>query len=133
MHEKFKRRRAKRKQAAPCLMHFRQSLRGCTYRRSKKETRGRKRNITFQREGTAVQPRRTRTKPDRTSLQAKARVEYCEAWNKKPASFFVAKVDMIIDNKKFDIPTTERARNYLQKQNTKLGRPPGGQAARCQM
>ena len=48
----------------------------------------------FQREGIAVQARRPRTKPDRTPLQAKARVEYCEAWSKKPASYCLETVDM---------------------------------------
>ena len=68
-------------------------------------------SLYFQREGILVQARRPRTKPDRTPGQAKARVE---AWSKRPASFFAEKVDMIIDNKKFDIPTTERARKCLQ-------------------
>ena len=46
IHEKLTRWRAKSKQTAPCLMRFLRALLGRTYRRSKKETRGRKRSIT---------------------------------------------------------------------------------------
>ena len=34
--------------------------------------------------------------------------------------FFTKKIDMIIDNKRFDIPTTERARQYLKKQRVRF-------------
>ena len=37
-----------------------------------------------------------------------------------PASFFVEDVDMIIDNKKFDIPTTARARSCLAQQQVRF-------------
>ena len=65
---------------------------------------------SFQREGLPVKARSPRLKPWRTPAQAASRVVYCEKWGRKPPSFFLDEVDLIIDNKQFDIPTTERAR-----------------------
>ena len=70
---------------------------------------------SFHREGLDVQRRRPREKPDRTKAHAAERVEMCQALKHKPATYFTNCVDMIIDNKKFDVPTTERARAYMNK------------------
>ena len=172
VHRSLTSMRARRGVAAPTLPRFRQALRGITYKRSRKETRGRKRKFTrkailmmnttrkrlikqadgqrevrwedlrkasrspkvhrvtlqrsFKREGLPVQARSPRTKPGRTQEQATARVVYCKLWCKKPASYFLNKVDLIIDNKQFDIPTTERARKYLAAQRVRFHlRTPG--------
>ena len=61
----------------------------------------------FKREGIPVAARRPREKPDRTPEQANARVKYCKVWHRKPPSFWLKKVDLVIDNKRFEIPTTE--------------------------
>ena len=80
----------------------------------------------FQREGLPVQARVPRAKPGRTPLQAAARVSYCEKWSRKPPGFYAEDVDLIIDNKQFDIPTTERARKFLASQRVRFHlRTPG--------
>ena len=70
---------------------------------------------SFRREGLDVQRRRPREKPDRTKAHAAERVEMCQALKRRAATYFTTGVDMIIDNKKFDVPTTERARAYMNK------------------
>ena len=70
---------------------------------------------SFRREGLDVQRRRPREKPDRTKAHAAERVEMCQALERRAATYFTNGVDMIIDNKKFDVPTTERARAYMNK------------------
>ena len=80
----------------------------------------------FRREDLPVQARSPRLKPGRTPEQAAARVAYCETWARKPPSYFVDKVDLIIDNKQFDVPTTERARQYMAAQRVRFHlRTPG--------
>ena len=157
---------------APTLKRLRGALRGATYRRSRKETRGRKRKLShkavlklntirkrlikkadkqrevrwqdirkagrapkmhrstlkrsFNREGIPVAARSPRLKPKWTAAQAKARTEYCKKWCHKPPSFFLDKIDLIIDNKQFDVPTTERARQFLAAQRVRFHlRTPG--------
>ena len=75
---------------------------------------------SFQREGLPAKARSPRLKPGRTPAQAATRVAYCDKWGRKPPSFFLEKVDLIIDNKQFDIPTTERARKYLASQRVRF-------------
>ena len=165
VHAALVRRRSRQGLEAPTLKRFRSVLRGTTYRRSRKETRGRKQKLTgkavrklntirkrlikkadgqrevrwqdvrkaarvpkmhrttlkrsFHREGIQVEARRPRLKPKRTPSQVKARIDYCTRWCRKPASFFLDKVDLIIDNKHFDVPTTERARQFLAAQRVR--------------
>ena len=166
LHKALTRRRARQGLATPTLPRFRLALRGVSYKRSRKETRGRKANISrssvlklnsvrkklikkaqgqrevrwedvckssrvrkvhrttllraFRRENIPVQARSPRLKPGRTSQQAAARVAYCKKWARKPAPFFVDDVDLIIDNKQFDIPTTQRARQYMAAQRVRF-------------
>jgi transposase len=70
----------------------------------------------FRREGITVQARRPREKPQRTKEHAEERVHLCEGLRSKPATWFSEKVDLIIDNKAFDVPTNERARRYMKQQ-----------------
>ena len=80
----------------------------------------------FKREGILVAARRPREKPDRTPEQANARVKYCKVWHRKPPSFWLKKVDLMIDNKRFEIPTTEWARRHFKKQRVRFHlRTPG--------
>lgn len=166
IHNALSHKRARRGMASPTLHRFRKALRGLTYRRSRKETRGRKLKFTrravlkmnskrkslikkakkerevrwedvrkasrvpkahrstlkrsFNREGIPVKARPPRLKPARSAKQAKARVEYCTKWGRKPPSYFLDTVDLIIDNKQFDIPTTERARQYMASQRVRF-------------
>ena len=46
-------------------------------------------------------------------------LRYCEEWSSKPPSYF-EKLDLIIDNKKWEIPTTARARKYLNQQRVRF-------------
>ena len=166
IHTIFARQRERRGLRAPHISRFRQALRGTTYKRSRKETRGRKRKYSsqwvkkmnatrklllkkakgerevrwadvqkasraskahrstvlksFRREGLDVQARPPRAKPLRTPVQAAARVAYCDEWSQKRPEYFINKVDMIIDNKQFDVPTSERARQYLKSQRVRF-------------
>ena len=74
----------------------------------------------FTRYGIKVAARRPREKPQRTSEHMQERVEHCREWGCKPASYFTNKVDLIIDNKVFDLPTSERARQYLAHQRVRF-------------
>ena len=166
VHAALSRKRGRQGVQAPTLKRLRGALRGTTYRRSRKETRGRKRKLTrsavlkmnatrkrlikkadkqrevrwedirkasraprmhrstlkrsFKREGIPVAARSPRLKPKWTAEQAKARVEHCKRWCRKPSSFFLDEVDLIIDNKQFDVPTTERARQFLAAQRVRF-------------
>ena len=171
--------RARKDMAAPDLTNLRKVIKGQTYKRGGKETRGRKRKLTkkwvstldatrktllkntsnnreirwqdiakkarapkahrstlkrsFTRYGVPVAARRPREKPQRTPEHLKERLEHCREWGCKPASFFTDKVDLIIDNKVFDLPTSERARQYLAQQRVRfhLRTPSEGLNAEC--
>ena len=172
IHAMLVSRRARRNVAAPNLTNVRKALKGFTYKRGLKETRGRKikyskkwvkalnqqrkalikkaqndrevrwRDVVkaarapkahrstvkraFDREKIDVAARRPREKPQRTKEQLKERVDYCAEWSGKDSKFFVQGLDMIIDNKKFDVPTTERARRYMKQQRVRFHlRTPG--------
>jgi len=75
---------------------------------------------SFARYGINVAARRPREKPQRTPEHLKERVEHCREWGCKPASYFADQVDLIIDNKVFDLPTSERARQYLAQQRVRF-------------
>ena len=60
-----------------------------------------------------------REKPPRTRAQEGARVKVCKEWRKKPKSFWTKKVDLIIDNKKFPLCSTEGARKRLRQQRAR--------------
>ena len=62
--------------------------------------------------GYDVKWRKPREKPLRDKAAEKEREEVCTAWQKKPASYFADDLDLIQDNKHFEIPTTARARLY---------------------
>lgn len=68
----------------------------------------------FAREGVDVQWRQPREKPSRGPEHIKERLDVCRVWKDKPNSF-LQKMDMIIDNKRWDFPTTDKARTYVRR------------------
>jgi hypothetical protein len=67
----------------------------------------------FKEAGLDVKWRRAREKPKRGPDIIKERLEICSKWQRLPARYYVDQVDMIIDNKKWPIPTSQQARRYL--------------------
>jgi len=63
----------------------------------------------FVRAGIPVAARRPREKPLRPTKAKKARALWCKAHSHFKSTYFADDVDLIIDNKKFEIPTSERA------------------------
>ena len=61
-----------------------------------------------------VRWRSLRQKPPRTSEHEAQRVDVCKRWKRRPSTFWSDDVDLIIDNKKFAIPTTAAARKRLR-------------------
>ena len=47
-------------------------------------------------------------------------VGHCRVWGRKSPSYFVDTVDLIIDNKQFDVPTSVRARAHLASQRVRF-------------
>ena len=70
----------------------------------------------FAREGLGVKLRRSREKPQRTAEHEKERVDLCGKMRRWPLKRFTEDIDLIIDNKRFDVPTTPLARAHLAKQ-----------------
>ena len=69
----------------------------------------------FAREGLDVKLRPCREKPQRTEEHEQERVEICGKMRRWPLKRFVEDIDLIIDNKKFSVPTTPEARAHLAK------------------
>ena len=70
----------------------------------------------FAREGVDVKLRRCREKPQRTAAVERERAELCGRMRRWPLRRFTDDIDLIIDNKKYDIPTTPEARVFQDKQ-----------------
>ena len=60
--------------------------------------------------------RRSREKPQRTQEQEKEREELCDKMRRWPLARFTDQIDMIIDNKRFNTPTSLSSREHLLKQ-----------------
>ena len=150
--------RQRRGESAPHLTKIRKVLKGQTYKKGKKESRGRPLLLTppklrrllkkrkalikkaagehevtytkikksarvnvskstvsraFKKKGIQFRP--MRLKPQRTKETMKARMAICQKWKQLPADYFLKKVDMIIDLKKFEVPTSARGRSHLRK------------------
>ena len=65
--------------------------------------------------GIAVASRPPREKPERDAEHDEERMEKCRKWRFLPDDYFSDKVDLIIDNKHYDAPTTKAARKWLGK------------------
>jgi hypothetical protein len=57
--------------------------------------------------------RAPREKPTLNKEHKAERVKACKEWEGLPANFFTHKVDLIIDNKKFAVPSCNNARAHL--------------------
>ena len=172
-------RRARSSSVAPHLTNVRKAIRGKTYKRGLKETRGRKNKLSkkwvtalnnarktllrstknqrevrwkdvfkkargpkvhrstakraFHHFGINVAARRPREKPKRTLDHEQERVDYCTEWGKKSGSFYLNQIDLIIDNKVWELPTSERARQHLAEQRVRfhLRTPSEGLSKEC--
>jgi hypothetical protein len=64
-----------------------------------------------------------------SSLRApvgQARVEICRGWAQRPANFFSKSVNLIMDNKKFEIPTWAAAKRFSKMKRVRFHlRTPG--------
>ena len=67
------------------------------------------------RAGIPVASRRPREKPERVHEHVVECRETCGRWRYLPNNFFSENVDLIIDNKKFEVPTTEAACSWRAK------------------
>ena len=63
--------------------------------------------------------RRLREKPPLQSKHEESRLEVCGKWRKKPAEYWCDEVDLIIDAKKFPIPTSAHAVKRLRSQRVR--------------
>ena len=75
---------------------------------------------SFKRLGIAVTARRPRERPQRERHQERERAEICRRWRFLPANHFTEKVDLIIDNKKWPIPTNARGRRFLKTKSVRF-------------
>ena len=146
----------------PKVWAVRRAMRGRTHKRSRVETRGRKKAMTRpqvqrldrvrqqlirQADGAhevtypmlvgvaklnvsrwtaarelrelGVKWRRMREKPIRTPAQEANRADVCQEWRKRPAAFWTHGVDLIIDNKKFPLPTSAATKKRLMQQKVR--------------
>jgi hypothetical protein len=78
---------------------------------------------SFKREGFDVEFRRSRERPQREQEHLDERADICRRWQRLPANYFLEKVDLIMDNKKFSIPTYARAVRHLKM--SRVGIKPG--------
>ena len=60
--------------------------------------------------------RRNREKPQRTPAHERERAELCDRLRRRPLAYFTDTIDMIIDTKRFQVPTTPEGRAFLAKQ-----------------
>ena len=72
------------------------------------------------RAGIPVASRRPREKPERTKEQEDERREFCRRWRFVPNNYFSKNVDIMIDNKHWDVPTTRLARTYKSKMRVRF-------------
>ena len=59
-----------------------------------------------------IAARRPRAKPQRKASHVAERYEVCRCWRRLPNDYFTHKVDLIIDNKHWEVPTTPEARAF---------------------
>lgn len=64
--------------------------------------------------GVDIAWRKLRQKPLRDAAAIAERASVCNRWRRFPKHFFSKDLDMIIDNKHFDVPRSARARRYAK-------------------
>jgi hypothetical protein len=62
--------------------------------------------------GIQVAARKPREKPMRKPEHEHNRLEICTKWAKLPATYFADKIDLIMDNKKWDLPMTKIGKRF---------------------
>ena len=62
--------------------------------------------------GIDVAARRPREKPMRKPEHEQLRTEICSKWARRPATYFTKSIDLIMDNKKWDIPTSAVGKRF---------------------
>ena len=62
--------------------------------------------------GFAVAARTPRQKPMRSPDHEAIRVELCSKWMRRPATYFTDSVDLIMDNKQWNVPLTVLGKRY---------------------
>ena len=82
----------------------------------------------FRREKIPVAARRPREKPQRTPQIKAERYAFAKRFVHKNPVYYIKELDMAIDSKHFDVPATERARQYMKSQQVRfhLRTPSGG-------
>lgn len=161
IHERLAAKRAKKDMAAPSLPNLRRALKGFTYKKGIKETRGRKKKLTpakvramdtarkslitkakgeqevhwedimrkarvlgkvhlstasraLKEKLPDLKWRAPREKPTLSREHKAERLAVCSEWQSFTPTFFTRKLDMVIDNKKFAIPTHKNAKAHLK-------------------
>ena len=69
---------------------------------------------SFEAEGIDVKWRRPREKPQREAEHVEERMEICRRWRFLPRNFFTDRVDLIMDNKLFKVPTHARGLRHMK-------------------
>ena len=72
------------------------------------------------RAGILVAARAPREKPERDPEHDAERHETCGRWRFLPTDYFLDKIDITIDNKHWDVPTTRRARKFKNKMKVRF-------------
>ena len=65
--------------------------------------------------GYNVKWRPAREKPMRTDIDEAERKRICNRWRKLPASYWLRRVDLYMDNKRWDVPVSARGGRFLRK------------------
>jgi hypothetical protein len=66
-----------------------------------------------------VQWRSLREKPCRTEQHEEKRMDVCRIWKRRPSTFWTKEVDLIIDAKKYKVPSNAAAARRLKKQKVR--------------
>ena len=159
IHEKLTAARRRRRQSAPDVTTVRRALKAKTFKRGKKETRGRKKKLSDRNvkaleksrvdlikkadgqhevhwdriikkarvpavhrttaakamtaSGYQVKWRTPRLKPMRSNADEEERKRICNTLRKLPTSYWQRRIDLYMDNRKWNIPTTAKGRRFL--------------------
>ena len=62
----------------------------------------------------------------RQAKHERERAATCGRWRRLPATYFADSVDLIMDNKRWEIPTNPRSRKILRQQKVRFWHPSGG-------
>ena len=69
---------------------------------------------SLRRDGYDVRWRAPRERPQRSPLDERLRMDICGRWRYLPTTYFAETADLIMDNKKFQVPTHLKAARHLK-------------------